>query len=231
MHGSFQTAFLAPRRVFVSGPAPAAGRQLDNTGPSRDSHKAAAASDRWWGGRRVRPGRGARGSEPQPPPASCSALFYLFKSQECRSLKPSDLRAATRRWWCRDLKADPPCVSHRQPSPPTPTVPPPPASGLPVHRSTQTHTFVYFAFVVFFFVVSIFTVCKEGEKPKIRSQIKTLRPGAICYHCLLSCGPQYTLWLDTVCLKRKVYHTQNERFFLGIFHPLLFLGRNFNEEL
>lgn len=41
-------------------------------------------------------------------------LFYLFKSQECKSLKPSDLRAGTRWRWCRDLKADPPCVSHRQ---------------------------------------------------------------------------------------------------------------------
>lgn len=46
MHGSFQIAFLAPRRVFVSGPAPAEGRQLNNTDPSRNSHKAAAASDR-----------------------------------------------------------------------------------------------------------------------------------------------------------------------------------------
>lgn len=46
MHGSFQRAFLAPRQVFVSEPAPAEGRKLDNTGPSRDSHKAAAASDR-----------------------------------------------------------------------------------------------------------------------------------------------------------------------------------------
>lgn len=47
MHRSFQRAFLAPRQVLLSGPAPAGGRQLDNIGPSRASHKAAAAaSDR-----------------------------------------------------------------------------------------------------------------------------------------------------------------------------------------
>lgn len=49
----------------------------------------------------------------------------------------------------------------------------------------------------------VFTVCREGEEPKIQSQIKALRPGAICYHCLLSGGPESTLWLNTVCSKKK----------------------------
>lgn len=103
---------------------------------------------------------GVRAAAAAAAAASCSALFYLFKSQECRSLKPWDLRAAARRWWCRDLKADPPCVSHRQrPLPPFPSTTPPPwppplppsASGLPVHRSTQTHASVHFPFVLFCF--------------------------------------------------------------------------------
>lgn len=88
-----------------------------------------------------------------------------------------------------------------------------------------------FSLCCFFFCCCFFTVCREGEEPKIQSQIKPLRPGAICYYCLLSWGPRHTLWLNTVCLKKKVYLSRNERYFLVFFHPLLFWGRNLNGEV
>lgn len=63
-------------------------------------------------------------SSPPPPPLLLPLLphFSLFTSQECKSLKPPHLREGNQWRWCRDLKADPPCVSHRQ----SPHLPPPP---------------------------------------------------------------------------------------------------------
>lgn len=58
-----------------------------------------------------------RAGERPPSPALVLLFlphFSLFKSQECKSLKPPDLREGNQWRWCRDLKADPPCVSHRQ---------------------------------------------------------------------------------------------------------------------
>lgn len=77
--------------------------------------------------------------------------FSLFTSQECKSLKPPDLRGGNQWRWCRDLKADPPCVSHRQrPHLPPPLSPPfrSLSEGLLVQRWIQTDVLsVHFLFV------------------------------------------------------------------------------------
>lgn len=92
-----------------------------------------------------------------PPSAALVLLFLphfsLFTSQECKSPKPPDLRKGNHVRWCRDLKADPPCVSHRQ----WPHLPPPLSSplsfsvseGLLVHHCFPPDVSVCFLFVFF----------------------------------------------------------------------------------
>lgn len=100
-----------------------------------------------------------RGGEGPPSPALVLLFlphFSFFTSQECKSLKPPDLRRGNQQRWCRDLNADPPCVSHRQrPHLPPPLSPPflPPSEGLLVHRCSRTDVVsVHFLFVFFFIV-------------------------------------------------------------------------------
>lgn len=59
------------------------------------------------------------------PPSLVLPLFFLphfslFTSEECKSAKPPDLRKGSRWRWCRDLKADPPCVSQTVRAPASP---------------------------------------------------------------------------------------------------------------
>lgn len=97
-----------------------------------------------------------RGGEGPPSPALVLLFlphFSFFTSQECKSLKPPDLRRGNQWRWCRDLNADPPCVSHRQqPHLPPPLSPPflPPSEGLLVHRCSRTDVVsVHFLFVFY----------------------------------------------------------------------------------
>lgn len=150
-----------------------------------------------------------RGGEGPPSPALVLLFlphFSFFTSQECKSLKPPDLRRGNQWRWCRDLNADPPCVSHRQrPHRPPPLSPPflPPSEGLLVHRCSRTDVVSVRFLFCFFLIVCVKQVRSWTlfyAKLKSKSNKALLRLWAIYYKCLLSKGHWMSHWAGFLCL-------------------------------
>lgn len=117
---------------------------------------------------------------------------------------------------CESQTATPPSLPLHHPTTMTPRPLPQVSRFIVLSRHMHLCIFPLFCFV--------FTVCREGEEPKIQSQIKALRPGAICYHCLLSGGPESTLWLNTVCSKKKSLSPSGWVFLFCFFFYRLYSG-------
>lgn len=143
--------------------------------------------------------------------------FSLFTSQECKSLKPPDLRKGNQWRWCRDLKADPPCVSHRQwPHLPAPLSPPFLSLSVSVWRSPGSS--LYSDRCIWAFSVCFCCVLK-GWGAKLcftwslnPSQIKPCVRGPFI---TIVCSPKATQWVTGT----KAVHWAGLRWLSGCRQP------------
>lgn len=139
--------------------------------------------------------------------------FSLFTSQECKSLKPPDLRKGNQWRWCRDLKADPPCVSHRQwPHLPAPLSPP----FLSLSLCLKVSWFIIVFRQMYQSIFCLFLLCVKRVRSwtlfYMTSQIKPCVCGPFI---TIVCSPKATQWVTGT----KAVHWAGLRWLSGCRQP------------